>query len=100
MSAGILDKASRKFSSLHLRSQADVVCSDGWLCLCWILAAAGDLEAFLTTCQPNISSSCEAACMKERRAVSGVSYGGVCRPFQKVLVGGRAAPQAPAAFHL
>lgn len=63
-------------------------------------AAAGGLGAFLTTCLPNISVSCETACMKERQAARSMSYCSVCRPFQKVRLGHRATPQATAAFDL
>lgn len=62
-------------------------------------AATGGLEAFLTSCPPNISVSCETACMKGRGAANGMSYDSVCRPFRKVLLGHRAA-QATAAFDL
>lgn len=63
-------------------------------------AAARGLEAFLTTCLPNISVSCETACMKESGAASGMSYGRVCGPFPKVRLGHRATPNAAAAFDL
>lgn len=51
-------------------------------------------------CQTSRPHARRHAWKEEEPSAACVSYSGVCRPFQKVLPGHMAAPQAPAAFHL